>query len=193
MKPSPRRRWRIRCSSSPSPSAWGWCPRWRRWRPRRSARAIRGMVRRALRVGLWAALLISLPMMVLPLYGEQILLRWARRPSAAQLAQKYLLGLAWGLTPGLWFLAIRGFMGAVNRPEPGLWITLAAIPANARAGLSPDPRRMGTAAAGIVRRRPRHHDHQFRHVPGGAVVCAYAAGRSGNITCWAGSGASTGC
>src|SRR3954447_13196373 len=27
-------------------------------------------VRRALRVGLWAALLISLPMMVLPLYGE---------------------------------------------------------------------------------------------------------------------------
>src|ERR1700688_4591098 len=31
----------------------------------------------------------------------------------------------------LWFLAIRGFMGAVNRPEPGLWITLVAIPANA--------------------------------------------------------------
>jgi MATE family multidrug resistance protein len=31
---------------------------------------------------------------------------------------------AWG------FIAIRNFMGAVNRPEPGLWITLAAIPAN---------------------------------------------------------------
>ena len=28
-------------------------------------------------------------------------------------------------------MAIRGFMGAVNRPEPVLWITLAAIPANA--------------------------------------------------------------
>ena len=39
--------------------------------------------------------------------------------------------LAWGITPALWFLAIRSFMGAVNRPEPGLWITLAAIPANA--------------------------------------------------------------
>ena len=25
----------------------------------------------------------------------------------------------------------RSFMGAVNRPEPVLWITLAAIPANA--------------------------------------------------------------
>jgi MATE family multidrug resistance protein len=52
-------------------------------------------------------------------------------PATAHLAQQYLFGLAWGITPSLWFLAIRGFMGAVNRPEPGLWITLAAIPANA--------------------------------------------------------------
>src|SRR4051794_12907803 len=78
------------------------------------------MVRRALRVGLWAALLISLPMLAIPRYGEHILLSLGQAPAAAHLAQEYLLGLAWGLTPGLWFLAIRGFMGAVNRPEPGL-------------------------------------------------------------------------
>jgi len=89
------------------------------------------MVRRALRVGLWAALLISLPMIVPPLYGEQILLALGQAPATARLAQHYLMGLAWGITPALWFLAIRGFMGAVNRPEPGLWITLGAIPANA--------------------------------------------------------------
>jgi MATE family multidrug resistance protein len=89
------------------------------------------LVRRALRVGLWAGLLISLPMMVLPLYGERILLTLGQAPATAHLAQQYLRGLAWGITPALWFLAIRGFMGAVNRPEPGLWITLAAIPANA--------------------------------------------------------------
>src|SRR6266849_10359119 len=89
------------------------------------------LVRRALRVGLWAALLISLPMMLLPRFGEQILLMLGQAPATAHLAQRYLLGLAWGITPALWFLAIRGFMGAVNRPEPGLWITLAAIPANA--------------------------------------------------------------
>jgi MATE family multidrug resistance protein len=89
------------------------------------------LLRRALRVGLWAALLISLPMMVVPLYGEQILVMLGQAPATARLAQRYLLGLAWGITPALWFLAIRGFMGAVNRPEPGLWITLAAIPANA--------------------------------------------------------------
>ena len=89
------------------------------------------LVRRSLRVGLWAALLISLPMMTLPLGGEQILLMLGQAPATARLAQRYLLGLAWGIAPALWFLAIRGFMGAVNRPEPGLWITLAAIPANA--------------------------------------------------------------
>jgi MATE family multidrug resistance protein len=89
------------------------------------------LVRRSLRVGLWAALVISLPMMVLPLYGEQLLVMLGQAPATARLAQRYLLGLAWGITPALWFLAIRGFMGAVNRPEPGLWITLAAIPANA--------------------------------------------------------------
>jgi MATE family multidrug resistance protein len=88
-------------------------------------------VRRALRVGLWAALAISLPMMVVPLFGERILLTLGQAPAIADLAQRYLFGLAWGITPALWFMAIRGFMGAVNRPEPGLWITLAAIPANA--------------------------------------------------------------
>ncbi len=89
------------------------------------------LVRRALRVGLWAALLISLPVLAGPLFGERLLLMLGQAPTTAHLAQTYLLGLGWGGTPALCFLAIRGFMGAVNRPEPGLWITLAAIPANA--------------------------------------------------------------
>jgi MATE family multidrug resistance protein len=88
-------------------------------------------VRRALRVGLWAALAISLPIMMFPLYGERILLALGQAPVTAHLAQNYLWGLTWGITPALWFMAIRGFTGAVNRPEPVLWITLAAIPANA--------------------------------------------------------------
>ncbi|MFL6790005.1 MAG: MATE family efflux transporter [Bradyrhizobium sp.] len=89
------------------------------------------LVRRSLRVGLWAALFMALPLMALPFRGEQILLALGQAPMAAQLAQQYLFGLVWGILPALWFLAIRGFMSAVNRPEPILWITLAAIPANA--------------------------------------------------------------
>ncbi|HKU08871.1 MAG TPA: MATE family efflux transporter [Bradyrhizobium sp.] len=88
-------------------------------------------VRRAVRTGLWAALLISIPTMILPLRGEQILLALGQAPEAARLGQEYLFGLVWGIAPALWFVAVRGFMGAVNRPEPVLWITLAAVPANA--------------------------------------------------------------
>ena len=90
-----------------------------------------GLVRRALRVGLWAGLFIALPIMLIALHGEAILLALGQAPGVAHLAQNYLAGLAWGIAPMLWFLALRSFMGAVNRPEPVLWITLAAIPLNA--------------------------------------------------------------
>jgi multidrug resistance protein, MATE family len=88
-------------------------------------------VRRAVRTGLWVALLVSIPITVLLLCGEQVLLALGQAPEAARLGQQYLFGLVWGIAPALWFIAVRGFMGAVNRPEPVLWITLAAIPANA--------------------------------------------------------------
>lgn len=89
------------------------------------------VVRRSVRMGLWAAMMLSLPIMAFASCGEPILLAFGQAPDTARLAQQYLFGLAWGVTPTLGFLALRGFMGAVNRPEPVLWITLAAIPVNA--------------------------------------------------------------
>ncbi|WP_234685949.1 MATE family efflux transporter [Bradyrhizobium monzae] len=90
-----------------------------------------GMARRSLRMGLWASLVLSVPIVAFGLCGEQILLALGQDPEAVRLAQQYLLGLAWGAAPALWFQVIRSFMGAVTRPEPVLWITLAAVPANA--------------------------------------------------------------
>jgi MATE family multidrug resistance protein len=69
--------------------------------------------------------------MILPLRGEQILRALGQAEEPSHLAQQYLFGLVWGVAPALWFIAIRSFMGALNRPEPILWITLAAIPLNA--------------------------------------------------------------
>ncbi len=89
------------------------------------------MVRRALRVGLWAATLLGIPLSASQLYGEEILLALGQTPNAAALAATYLMGLAWCLVPAWWFIALRGFMQSLNWPEPGLWITLAAIPINA--------------------------------------------------------------
>lgn len=88
------------------------------------------MVRRALRVGLWASLMLGAPLLVVQLHGERILLALGQEPETSQLAGQYLAGLAWSMVPGWWFIALRSFMGAVNRPEPALWITLAAIPIN---------------------------------------------------------------
>ena len=88
------------------------------------------MVRRALRVGLWAALMLGVPLSIGQLYGEELLLALGQAPDAAALAARYLDGLAWSLVPAWWFIALRSFMGAVNRPQAGFWITLAAIPAN---------------------------------------------------------------
>jgi len=89
------------------------------------------MIRRALRVGLWATLILGVPMTLLQFRGEDILIALGQEPAAAALAGRYLAGMAWAIVPAWAFIAVRNFMGAVNRPEPALWITLAAIPANA--------------------------------------------------------------
>src|SRR5262245_14028203 len=91
-------------------------------------------IRRSFRVGLWLALLMTLAMTPALLQGEQILIWLGQTPGSATLAARYLEGLTWSLLPGWWFIVIRGFMGSVNRPEPALWITLVAIPANALLG-----------------------------------------------------------
>jgi multidrug resistance protein, MATE family len=89
------------------------------------------MVRRALRVGLWTSVMLGIPLIALQSMGETLLRALGQEHETARLAGTYLTGLGWSLLPAWWFIALRGFMSAVNRPEPALWITLAAIPANA--------------------------------------------------------------
>lgn len=88
------------------------------------------MVRRSVRVGLWAALIAGVPLTAVQFWGEEILLALGQAPEPAALAGRYLAGIAWAIVPGWVFMALRNFMSAVNRPQPALWITLAAIPVN---------------------------------------------------------------
>jgi MATE family multidrug resistance protein len=88
------------------------------------------MVRRSLRVGLWAAVMLGVPINVGQLWGEDILVAAGQSSATAALAARYLTGLAWSMIPAWCFIALRNFMGAVNRPEPALWVTIAAIPVN---------------------------------------------------------------
>ena len=141
------------------------------------------IVRRALRVGLWAAPCSACRSRSCSCTARKCCSRSARRRIRPQLAARYLYGLAWCLVPGWWFIALRGFMGAVNRPEPALWITLAAIPANLVLAYAPDLRRLRLAAPRPARRRPCDHDRQSRHVRRGRLGLLCAAVHSGNIAC----------
>jgi MATE family multidrug resistance protein len=88
------------------------------------------MVRRALRVGIWAAVMIGVPINMAQLWGEEILRAAGQTPESSALAARYLMGLTWSMIPAWCFIALRNFMGAVNRPQPALYVTLAAIPLN---------------------------------------------------------------
>src|SRR5712691_7699241 len=88
------------------------------------------MVRRALRVGLWTAVMLGVPVNVAQLWGEDILVAGGQSSETAALAARYLTSLAWSMIPAWCFIALRNFMGAVNRPEPAMWLTLAAFPLN---------------------------------------------------------------
>src|SRR3954454_17281010 len=57
------------------------------------------LIRRSFRVGLWAALLMSLPMMALSFWAEPVLLMLGQAPTTAHLAQDYLAGLVWTMLP----------------------------------------------------------------------------------------------
>jgi multidrug resistance protein, MATE family len=87
-------------------------------------------VRRAVRIGIWAAFLAGVPLTAMQFWGKDILLALGQAPESAELAGRYLLGLAWSMIPAWIFMVLRNFMSAVNKPEPALWITLAAIPLN---------------------------------------------------------------
>ncbi|MGZ3412123.1 MAG: MATE family efflux transporter [Xanthobacteraceae bacterium] len=87
-------------------------------------------VRRALRVGMWVAVLAGAPITAGLLHTEKILLLFGQTPELASLAGSYLDGMAWCLTPAWLFIALRSFMSSINHPAPALWITLCAVPAN---------------------------------------------------------------
>ncbi len=89
------------------------------------------MVRRALRVGLWVAVLLGVPLTFVQMHGETLLLLAGQEPKSAALAQQYLFGLGWSIVPAWSYMAFRNFMSAVNRPAPALWVMAAAIPLNA--------------------------------------------------------------
>ena len=78
------------------------------------------MVRRALRVGLRAALMLCFLFVFAQLHGKSLLSLAGQDEQTSTLAQRYPHGPGWSLVSAWRFIAIRNFMCAVNSPEPAL-------------------------------------------------------------------------
>lgn len=88
-------------------------------------------VRRAVRMGLWAVLAISVLAMPLLLNAETALLWAGQEPEVARLAGQYVYVTGWGFFPSLCFMVLRSFLSAVGKAGFILYVTLAILVFNA--------------------------------------------------------------
>ncbi len=87
----------------------------------------RARVRVALRMGLWAMALLSVPLCFSLFFAEAVLIGLGQTPELARLAAPYVHLLAIGLPFSLGFNVLRNFSTALGRPRAPLFIMLAAV------------------------------------------------------------------
>ncbi|WP_291299270.1 MATE family efflux transporter [Elioraea sp.] len=107
-------------------------------------------VRRAFRMGCWLVALAMLPVMVALWFAEPILLLLGQQPALAADAGAYVRAMMWGLIPFLWFMVLRGFTAALERPRPALLVSLAGIVFNAFSNWVLMFGNLGAPALGLV-------------------------------------------
>jgi MATE family multidrug resistance protein len=78
---------------------------------------------RAVRQGLWLAVALGVPAVVLVGFAEPVLRATGQVPETAALAARYLAAERWGLVPTLWFTALRGLYEGASRPRAVLAVT----------------------------------------------------------------------
>ncbi len=84
-------------------------------------------VRHVVRMGLWSAILLSIPLMPILLSSRWILDHLGQDPELAMGAGQFTAMLCIGLPFSFGFQVLRNFATALNRPNPALWVMLSAI------------------------------------------------------------------
>jgi MATE family multidrug resistance protein len=87
-------------------------------------------VRRTVRQGLWSAATIAVPIWLVAWHGEAILLGVGQEPALAASAGAYIRALMWSVLPFLFYLVLRSYLAALQRPGWALVMGLLAIPVN---------------------------------------------------------------
>lgn len=81
-------------------------------------------VRRTVRQGMWTAVVVTVPIWIALWQSEAILLLLGQEPALAKAASEYVRALQWSLLPFFFFLVLRSFISALQRP---LWALAAGI------------------------------------------------------------------
>jgi MATE family multidrug resistance protein len=87
----------------------------------------RARARAALRMGLWAIALLSLPLMALLIWARPILLFLGQDPKIVAMAEPWVHAVAFGLPFALGFGVLRGFATAVDKQGAVLVIAIATV------------------------------------------------------------------
>ena len=107
-------------------------------------------MRRATRAGLWAAGLAILPAWVLLWNAAAVLRALGQDPALAALAQDYTRAAMFGMPGFCAFIALRGFLAAMERPAAAMWVAIGAVVLNLPiAWLLIFPAGLGVLGAGL--------------------------------------------
>jgi MATE family multidrug resistance protein len=88
-------------------------------------------VRRTFRQALWAAVLMTVPTMIVLWNAEPIILAFGQTAELARLSAWFLKGYLWVIPSWMLFQVMRNFVAAMERPGWVLAISAAGIPLNA--------------------------------------------------------------
>jgi MATE family multidrug resistance protein len=107
-------------------------------------------VRRATRAALWAAGFAILPVWPLLWNAAPVLRALGQDPALAALAQDYTRAAMFGMPGFCAFIALRGFLAAMERPAAAMWVAIGAVALNLPvAWLLIFPAGLGVLGAGL--------------------------------------------
>ena len=94
----------------------------------------RAGVRASVRMGLWAVILLSAPLIGLLMFTRPILVALHQPPEIAAHAGEYIAILSFGLPFSLGFQVLRNFAAALGHPRASVWVTVMTVAFNVLAG-----------------------------------------------------------
>ncbi|MBL0934459.1 MAG: MATE family efflux transporter [Rhizobiaceae bacterium] len=107
-------------------------------------------VRRTVRQGMWVGLIVAVPIWLLLWQTEAILLAMGQDPALSAQAADYMRALQWALLPFYWYIVLRSFISALERPGWALVVMVVAVTFNIVANWALIFGNLGFPAMGIV-------------------------------------------